>query len=390
MGFDGLLGNEQLKQNLRVSMEKGHISHFYLISGPAGSGKHTLARLLAAAAQCESQNRPCLQCNACRKVMAGTHPDCLTVEDSEHKNVAVKIVREARASMYVMPNEGKRKVYLFPQSLATEGQNALLKILEEPPAYGVFILLTENPETLLPTVRSRCVELNLKALPDALLERELCKLFPDADPETIANAIARSCGYLGQAKLLIESGTVQSTETKAFVKSFSERDVLILMQTLVSMERWKREDFLGELYQWVNVLQSALLWRNTPQQTPSAYSPSTITQETSVSSAPYTGTSNPYGNLSSASHNIGADSAPQKAYYAPASSTPRKEHYASTFSAPQKEHYASTFSAPRIIASTRSSSEILAAIQQLQKAIQYTQGNISVADICGHLQWSLR
>ena len=167
MGFEGLLGNQRLKENLRTSVGRGHISHFYLISGPEGSGKRTLARLLAAAILCESGEKPCLSCKACRKVLSAAHPDCITVEDPDHKNVAVQLVREARADMYVLPNECSRKIYIFPQSLGVESQNALLKILEEPPEYGVFLLLSENPEALLPTVRSRCTELKLSTLPDA-------------------------------------------------------------------------------------------------------------------------------------------------------------------------------------------------------------------------------
>ena len=145
MGFEGLLGNERLKENLRVSVGRGRAAHFYLISGPAGSGKKTLAKLLSAALQCRGEDKPCLRCSACRKVLNDTHPDCITVVDPDHKTVAVDIVRDARADMYVMPNEGQKKIYIFPQELRIEGQNALLKILEEPPEYGVFILLTDNP-----------------------------------------------------------------------------------------------------------------------------------------------------------------------------------------------------------------------------------------------------
>ena len=157
MGFEALLGNRQLKDNLISSLRRGRASHFYLISGPAGSGKHTLARLLAAALQCEDPQAPCGVCHACRKVLSGNHPDYITVEDPEHKKVAVKIVRQIRDDMFIRPNEGKKKIYLFPQELGIEGQNALLKILEEPPGYGVFILLAENAEQLLTTVRSRSV-----------------------------------------------------------------------------------------------------------------------------------------------------------------------------------------------------------------------------------------
>ena len=168
MGFDALLGNDRLKQNLTRSLSKGHVSHFYLISGPEGSGKHTLAKLLGAAILCQGEDKPCGRCTPCRKVMDGSHPDFITVDDPEKKTVTVDLIRQARADVYIQPNESEYKIYMFPraQDMGLPGQNALLKILEEPPKYGVFLLLTDNPDKLLPTVRSRCTELNMQALPE--------------------------------------------------------------------------------------------------------------------------------------------------------------------------------------------------------------------------------
>ena len=314
MGFESLLGNERLKENLAFSVGRGRISHFYLISGPAGSGKHTLARLLSAAILCQNANKPCLTCNACRKVMGNAHPDCITVEDPEHKNVAVKIVRDARADMYVMPNESDRKIYIFPQELGIEGQNALLKILEEPPEYGVFILLSDNPEKLLPTVRSRCTELPLMALPEATLQQALKKEFPEADPESLSAAISRSGGYLGQAKLLLTEGAT-SPQTERFVHSFSSRNPLGLLQVLVSMEKWKRDQAIPEWQCWLQLLESGL-----------------------------------------------------------------------TCHAGQK----ATSPLARQLCDTRSAAELMQAITILQKTIEYAQGNVSIAAICGYLQWALR
>ena len=262
MGFESLLGNERLKANLSESLAKGHISHFYLISGPRGSGKHTLAKLLSAAILCRGKGRPCLSCGPCRKVMEGNHPDLITVEDPEHKNVAVKIVRQMRDDMFIRPNESDYKIYLFPQELGVEGQNALLKILEEPPAYGVFILLTDNPEKLLPTVRSRCTELKLLSLPEPVLRAQLRRDFPNAQEADITAAIARSGAFLGQAKELLASGEELPPQTEGFVKAFASRDALLLTQTLAPMEKWKRDALIPMLESWLELLESALASRS--------------------------------------------------------------------------------------------------------------------------------
>ena len=315
MGFESLLGNERLKENLRVSVGRGRVSHFYLISGPAGSGKHTLARLLSAAILCENSEKPCLSCKACRKVMGSAHPDCITVEDPDHKNVAVQIVRDARADMYVMPNEGSRKIYIFPQALGIEGQNALLKILEEPPEYGVFILLSDNPEKLLPTVRSRCTELNLLTLPEPVLRKALAEQFPEADSDSLSAAISRSGGYLGQAQILLEEGSQTSPQTEGFVQAFAKRDTMELLQVLVPMERWKRDQAIPEWEIWLQLLQNAIACHaGQPAISPLA----------------------------------------------------------------------------RTLSASRGSHELMETVNILKKVIEYAQGNVSIAAICGYLQWALR
>ncbi len=262
MGFESLLGNERLKENLITSLRRGRSSHFYLISGPEGSGKHTLARLLAAAMMCQQPQKPCLRCNACRKVMEGVHPDFITVEDPEHKNVAVKIVRQMRDDMFVMPNEGEKKVYMLAQSLGIEGQNALLKVLEEPPSYGVFLLLTDNPEKLLPTVRSRCVELALLPLPEELLRGYLVQQFPKAGADAIGAAIAQSGGYLGQAVQLLAGGEAISPQTQALAEAMVTRSALQLTMLLAPMEKWKRDQLVPMLQQWLQMLEGALACRS--------------------------------------------------------------------------------------------------------------------------------
>ncbi len=263
MGFETLLGNERLKDNLTTGLRRGHISHFYLITGPKGAGKHTLARLLAAAILCRSANKPCGTCAPCRKALENNHPDFITIDDAEKKTVPVDLIRKARADIYIRPNESEHKIYLFPraQDMGLPGQNALLKVLEEPPKYGVFLLLTDNPEKLLPTVRSRCTELALQPLKADILKKALLRSFPNATNADLDAAISRSGGWLGQAQELLQSGDALPPQTEQFVKSYASRDALGLTQVLVPMEKFKRDALISLLTSWTELLEGALAAR---------------------------------------------------------------------------------------------------------------------------------
>lgn len=262
MGYTALLGNERLKENIRRSVASGRTAHFYLITGPKGSGKHTLAKFLAAALLCEGKEKPCLSCSHCRKVMDNAHPDFITVNDPEHKTLPIDIIRDVRDDMFVRPNEAAKKIYMIDQEMRVEGQNALLKVLEEPPAYGVFFLLAENPNSLLPTVRSRCIQLSLTALPESLMQRELRARFPQASAEDLSAAVLRSGGYLGQALELLGEGAGDAPQTLLFAEGFAKKDPATLLKALVPMEKWKRDQVIPVLEQWLALTQSALVCRS--------------------------------------------------------------------------------------------------------------------------------
>ncbi len=263
MEFPGFLGNDQLKASLSAAVDRQRAAHFYLLSGPRGAGKRTLARLLAAALLCQdSHRRPCGQCGSCRKVLAGSHPDLIPVDDPDKKTVSVETVRQAREDLFIRPNEGERKIYYVPraQDLGLPGQNALLKVLEEPPPYGVFLLLTDNPDRLLPTVRSRCVELRLQPLEESQLAEALRQAFPQASQEALASAIWRSGGWLGQAKELLQEGR-WLPQTESFAQAYSRRNHIQLLQILTPMEKLKRDQLVPILSQWRDLLSVALTCR---------------------------------------------------------------------------------------------------------------------------------
>ena len=260
MRFDGFYGNEALRQRLSASFAAGKVSHCTLIAGPAGSGKRTLAAILAAAMQCTGGGDvPCHACTACRKVFSNQHPDVITVDDPDKKTVSVETVRAARADAFIRPNEGRRKIYIIPraQDLGPAAQNALLKLLEEPPQYAAFLLLATNPGALLPTIRSRAVQLNLSAVPQAQAMDYLRARFPDRDDATLRAAYDASGGFLGQAAEHL-TGSVWREETARFAACYASGDRLGLLRVLLPLEKAKRPELAAVLLEWRRLLTQAL------------------------------------------------------------------------------------------------------------------------------------
>ena len=180
---------EELKKDpaaarIREAAGRGTLSHALLFTG--GGDKTGLARYAAAAMECmATQGQPCGVCPACRKVLEDIHPDVITVRDPEHKNIAVDVVRAIRSDAYIRPNEGQRKVYIFPDCalLTEQDQNVLLKIVEEGPPYAAFLFCAENPSQVLRTLRSRCVEIKLRPGSEE-----------DGEPSEAAEALCRAIG----------------------------------------------------------------------------------------------------------------------------------------------------------------------------------------------------
>ena len=165
MNLTALKGNERVKEQLSQQERRRGLSHAYILSGPGGSGRHTLVRLLAAGLLCDSRGeKPCGQCGSCLKVGKGVHPDVSVIAGpGKGKSITVDQVRALRSDAYIRPNEGSRKVYLLEDAdqMNASAQNAMLKLLEEGPRYASFLLIANNADALLETVRSRCEELDL-------------------------------------------------------------------------------------------------------------------------------------------------------------------------------------------------------------------------------------
>ncbi len=213
-GFHRFLGNEHLISRLRQDIAAGRLSHAYIIEGARGTGKRTLARLICAAASCQGEDRPCMECLNCSKIMRGQSPDVIFVTPEKGRvQLGVDVIRRLREDAVFAANDLPTKFYIFPDADAmnVQAQNALLKILEEPPAGVMFLLLSESAENLLATIRSRAPTIRLHALSDAAIEAALLAdektaALKQTDPRAFHAAVKLARGSLGVAMELTDSG----------------------------------------------------------------------------------------------------------------------------------------------------------------------------------------
>ena len=200
LSFEDFRGQSAHIAQLHSDFEKRAFVHAYLLSGPRGTGKKSVARLCAMAALCRGEQKPCGQCGPCRRVLSDTHPDVhVVVPEKGKKSISVDVVRDMIAEVSVKSFEGTTKALIFPEAelMTTAAQNCLLKTLEEPPQDTVFFLITDKPGALLATIVSRCRVIRFHPLSAEDAEKRLVAL---GMPPHAAKRRARMAeGCVGQA-----------------------------------------------------------------------------------------------------------------------------------------------------------------------------------------------
>ncbi len=197
--------NAAEKHALTDEINRGVISHAYIIEGAVGVGKRSFAKYLAKAILCTGGKKPCGVCSACRKNDAATHPD-LHIYSTEGASFKVDLVREIKRAVTLSPNEGERAVYILEgaQAMTIAAQNALLKVFEEPPEGTTFLLVTEKKESLLPTVRSRGRIVRLSTASDATVRSILQSKFPTAKEAELEEAVRIAAGCVGVGESVLK------------------------------------------------------------------------------------------------------------------------------------------------------------------------------------------
>lgn len=256
--FADIVGQEHLKEHLENAIKMDKVSHAYIINGEKNAGKEFIAKTFAMALQCENRQgiEPCGECHSCKQALSGNHPDIIFITHEKPGTIGVDdIRRQINNDVAIKPYKGPWKIYIMNEGekMTVQAQNALLKTLEEPPEYAVLLILAANVDSLLPTVLSRCVVLNMKPAKDAQIKKYLMETMEIPDYKAdICVAFAR--GNVGKAKLLANSEEFEKVKEEAIIllKNIREMELNEIVTAIKKINEYKFDvnDYLDILSIW--------------------------------------------------------------------------------------------------------------------------------------------
>ena len=256
--FADIVGQEHLKEHLENAIKMDKVSHAYIINGEKNAGKEFIAKTFAMALQCENRQgtEPCGECHSCRQALSGNHPDIIFITHEKPGTIGVDdIRRQVNNDVAIKPYKGPKKIYIMNEGekMTAQAQNALLKTLEEPPEYAVLLILTGNVDSLLQTILSRCVVLNIKPAKDAQIKKYLMETMEIPDYKAdICVAFAR--GNVGKAKLLASSEEFDKVKEEAItlLKYIKEMELNEIVAAIKKITEYKFDvnDYMDILSIW--------------------------------------------------------------------------------------------------------------------------------------------
>lgn len=267
--FKDVVGHKDILKYISSAVENNRVSHAYILNGERGSGKKMLANLFAMTLLCETgDNEPCGKCHSCKQAESGNHPDIIRVTHEKPNSISVDDIRtQVNNTVDIKPYQGPYKVYIIPQAdmMTPQAQNAILKTIEEPPSYAVFLLLTENAETLLPTINSRCVMLKLRNIKDTLIKKYLMENLEIPDYKAdMCTAFAQ--GNMGRAIMLANSDHFNEIREEAvqLLKHIHEMELNEIVAAVKNISVYKLEitDYLDIIMIWY---RDVLLYKATKE-----------------------------------------------------------------------------------------------------------------------------
>ena len=257
-GFRDIIGHRQEVTHLEQAVRTGKVSHAYIFNGEKGTGKRSLADAFAATLQCEAEGgeRPCGKCHSCHQAESGNHPDIISIHHDKPASIGVEDIRDQlTGDIQIRPYNGKYKIYIVPEAekMTVQAQNAILKTIEEPPEYAVIILLTTNDQIFLDTIRSRCVTLNLKPVPDEQVKAYLMEQIQVPDYQADI-CVAFAQGNIGKAVRLASSEDFSLIKSSAMqlIRNAGNMEISEIIDYVKGIQDYKItiQDYLDILALW--------------------------------------------------------------------------------------------------------------------------------------------
>jgi len=256
-GFEQVVGQEQIIEHLKNAIKHEKVSHAYIFNGEEGMGKRLLAGIFAKTLQCEAKKEePCEKCVSCIQANHGNQPDIIWVLHEKPNSVGVEDIRsQVIGKMQIKPYSSPYKIYIIDEAekMTIQAQNTLLKTIEEPPSYGILLLLTTNAEIFLPTILSRCVTLNLKPIGNKAIKQYLMEQrnVPDDKAELCASFAQ---GNMGKAIKLANSENFEKMKAHV-VRIFRGIESMELSDLLSALK--ELEQFKTDIYDYLDL---SLIW----------------------------------------------------------------------------------------------------------------------------------
>ena len=256
-GFSDILGNEQIIEHLQNAIRMGKVSHAYILNAPESSGKRLIAEAFAATLQCEEKGtEPCGMCHSCKQAVSHNHPDIIYVRHEKPSTIGVDDIRvQINQDIAVKPYSSPYKIYIVDEAekMNVQAQNALLKTIEEPPAYGVILLLTTNADAFLPTILSRCIRLDLKPVANDKIKDFLMKKCEVVDYQADI-CVDFSQGIVGKAIRLASCAQFNEIKGAALqlVKRVKDIDLSEMIGAVKQVSEYKLDinDFFDIMMIW--------------------------------------------------------------------------------------------------------------------------------------------
>lgn len=244
--FKDVVGHKNIIQYIENAVKTDKVSHAYILNGEKGSGKRLLANLFAMSLQCQNRDEDgdaCGKCQSCKQAASNNQPDIIRVTHEKPNTISIDDIREQiNNDIVIKPYSSKYKIYIVPDAdmMSVQAQNALLKTIEEPPAYAVILLLTENAEILLPTIRSRCVMLKLRNIKDQLIKKYLMEQMEIPDYKADV-CVAFAQGNVGKAIELAESEDFNEIKNSALqlIKRLDDIELYEMTEAVKQISNYK-------------------------------------------------------------------------------------------------------------------------------------------------------